>query len=231
MAASPRHIAFILDGNRRWAKKVGIPQLLGHKRGYEKADALTRYASKYGIKYLTYYVFSTENWNRSREEVGYLMDLFRDMFSANSDFFQENDIRVIAIGNIEKLPNDIINKLKNLEEKTKNNTGLVVSIAISYSSRDEITRAAKKISNSVLEGKLSIDDITEDVFASYLDTKDVPDPDLIVRTKEQRLSNFLLWQTAYSEIVFLDKLWPEFEEEDLKFVLEEFSKRSRRYGR
>lgn len=231
MPGFPEHVAFILDGNRRWAKANHVPQLLGHKHGYEKVDALTRYASKYGVKYLTYYAFSIENWNRSSEEISYLMNLFREVFEKTFEFCFENDIRVVALGNIDRLPKDIADNLRSIEEKTKDHKKLTVSFAISYSSRDEIVRAVKKIANDVANDNLTIEEITEAKLSNYLDTKGIPDPDLIVRTKEQRLSNFLLWQAAYSEIIFLDKFWPDFEEDDFRFVLEEFSKRSRRYGR
>lgn len=231
MSGFPEHVAFILDGNRRWAKANHVPQLLGHKRGYEVVDALTRCASKYGVKYLTYYVFSMENWSRSAEEVSYLMNLFREMFDRTFKFCSENDVRIIALGNISQLPDDIAADIRNITESTKDHKSLTVSFAISYSSRDEIVRAVKNIVRDIKDQKLTSDEITESMFATYLDTKDIPDPDLIVRTKEQRLSNFLLWQAAYSEIIFLDKFWPDFDENDFRFVLDEFSKRSRRYGR
>ena len=231
MLGDLKHVAFILDGNRRWAEKNGIPQLLGHRRGYENARDLIKYAGKYGIKYLTYYVFSVENWDRSKKEVDYLMDLFRYMLDIDFHFFDDEKIRVITIGDTKRLPNDITEKIKKLEEKTKNNTEIIVSIAISYSSRNEVVRACKKMLQDAISKEIKIDEITEDMFSSYLDTAEIPDPDMIIRTKENRLSNFLLWQSAYSEILFIDKFWPEFGEEDLEFAVDEFSKRVRRYGR
>lgn len=225
------HIAFILDGNRRWAKENNLPSLMGHKRGYERAKDITLLLSKYDIKYVTYYMFSTENWNRSAEEVSYLMNLFRDFFSVSDRFFNKNNIRIKAIGNFERLPDDICNNIKKLEQETENNTGLTVIPAISYSSRDEIVRAAKKIAIDTLHESINVIDLTEDIFSSYLDTAGIPDPEVLVRTSEQRISNFLLWQIAYTEVFFIDKYWPDFSEDDLKNVLEEFSNRNRRYGR
>ncbi len=225
------HIAFILDGNRRWAKENNLPSLVGHKRGYEQAKDITLLLSKYGVKYVTYYMFSTENWNRSAEEVSYLMNLFRDFFDISDGFFKKNNIHIKAIGNLERLPDDICNKIKKLEQETKSNTGLTVVPAISYSSRDEIVRVAKKIAIDTLHEKINAAVLTEDMFSSYLDTAGIPDPDALIRTSEQRISNFLLWQIAYTEVFFIDKYWPDFSEYDLKNVLEEFSNRKRRYGR
>lgn len=231
MSESLNHIAFILDGNRRWAKENNLPSLMGHKRGYERAKDMTLSLSKYGIKYVTYYMFSTENWNRSAEEVGYLMDLFRDFFNTSDGFFKKNNMRIKAIGNLDKLPDDIYSKIKKSEQETENNTGLTVIPAISYSSRDEILRATKKIALDALCKKIDPQNITESDISSYLDTAGIPDPDVIVRTSEKRISNFLLWQIAYTEVFFIDKYWPDFSEDDLVKVVEEFSKRNRRYGR
>jgi undecaprenyl diphosphate synthase len=220
-----------LDGNRRWAKARNLPSFVGHRCGYEKVKEITRLLVKYGIKYVTYYMFSTENWNRSKEEVSYLMDLFRDLFDEANDFFEKSKIRVLCIGNLEKIPKDILEKLKNLKEETKNNTVLTVTVAISYSGKDEIVRAAKKITHDVNSGVINANDLDENTFSRYLDTHGTPNPDAVVRTKEKRISNFLIWQIAYSEIFFVDKFWPDFSENDLKNVIEEFSKRDRRYGR
>jgi undecaprenyl diphosphate synthase len=231
MNDSLEHIAFILDGNRRWAKENNLPPFMGHKEGYEKAKELAGILAKYGIKYATYYVFSSENWNRSAEEIAYLMEMFRNFFIDASNFFQNNNIRIRAIGNLEKLPRDLWEKIKKIEEETKNNSGLTLIPAVSYSSREEITRATKKIVSDVLSGKININGLTEDTFASYLDTDGIPYPDALIRTSEKRISNFLTWQLAYSEIFFIDKYWPDFSEEDLKNVIVEYSKRNRRYGR
>ncbi len=225
------HIAFIPDGNRRWAKENKLPSLVGHKRGYERAKALVDALIKYDIKYATFFFFSSENWNRSSEEVTYLMNLFRDFFDGSIDYFCKRNVRVIAIGDLDKLPTDLLEKVKIIEDSTKNNNGLTFIPAISYSGKDEILRASKKIACDVASGKIDIEKIDENLFSDYLDTAGIPYPDILIRTSEERISNFLLWQCAYSEIFFVDKYWPEFSEEDLEKILEEFSKRNRRYGR
>lgn len=227
----PEHIAFIPDGNRRWAKKNKLPSLVGHRKGYERAKSLVDALIKHNIKYVTYFFFSSENWNRSSEEVTYLMNLFRDFFDGSINYFCERNIRVFTIGNLEKLPNDLREKVRTIEKETKNNNGLMLIPAISYSGRDEILRASRKIAHAVAAGKFDIEKIDEDSFSNYLDTAGIPCPDILVRTSEKRISNFLLWQCAYSEIFFVDKYWPEFSEKDLEKILEEFSKRNRRYGR
>lgn len=230
MGNSLEHIAFILDGNRRWAKAHGIPALGGHKKGYEAVRKITEILPRYGIKYVTYFAFSTENWNRSKEEVRGLFGLFRDVFDAG-EYFTQNNFRFVAIGDVTKFPKDIFEKIKYLEDATKNNTALTTIAAINYGGRDEVVRAVKKISRDIVDGKCVIDDVTEDKFASYLDTNGIPYPDAVVRTSEQRISNFLIWQLAYSEIFFLDKLWPDFNEDDLKAIVNGFSQRKRRYGK
>ncbi|MDR2723715.1 MAG: di-trans,poly-cis-decaprenylcistransferase [Holosporaceae bacterium] len=230
MSDIPKHIAFILDGNRRWARRQNISAVLGHKKGYELVKTITPLLPKYGIEYVTYYLFSMENWERSMEEVNYLMGLFRDFFSAN-DYVMQHNIRIKVIGNFEKLPLDVLEKIRFLEDFTQYNTSLTVTMAISYGGRDEIIRAAKKVIWDVMENKISIDKLDEEVFASYLDTAGLPYPDIFVRTSEKRLSNFLIWQAAYSEIFFVDKLWPDFNEDDLKNIISEFSRRERRYGK
>lgn len=229
--SQPEHLAFILDGNRRWAKENKLPSLMGHKRGYERARELVDAFIRHNIKYVTYFLFSSENWNRSTEEISYLMDLFRDFFKDSISYFREKNIRVIAIGNLTRLPEDLYAKIRKIEEETKNNDGLTLVAAISYSGKDEIVRATKKIAQKVADREIDIDDIDEDLFSKYLDTSGIPYPDALIRTSEQRISNFLLWECAYSEIFFIDKYWPDFSEADLKKVLEEFSKRNRRYGR
>ena len=230
MSNSLRHIAFVLDGNRRWAYRRNVSTLLGHKSGYELVKTITPLLPKYGIKYVTYYLFSIENWERSVEEVNYLMELFRDFFSAN-DYVMQHDIRVKAIGNLKKLPPDVLERIEYLENFTQNNTSLTVTVAISYGGRDEIVRAAGKIIRDVMEGKINTDELDEKIFSSYFDTDDLPYPDVFVRTSEKRLSNFLIWQAAYAEIFFVDKLWPDFDEGDLSRIVSEFSQRERRYGK
>ncbi|MDR1334315.1 MAG: di-trans,poly-cis-decaprenylcistransferase [Holosporaceae bacterium] len=230
MNSSLKHIAFVLDGNRRWARKRNIPSLIGHKSGYELVKKITPLLPKYGIEYVTYYMFSMENWNRTEEEVSYLLGLFRDFFSIIS-YANEHGIRVKTIGCLEKLPGDILEKIRYVEDATKNNSSLTAILAISYGGRDEVVRAAKKIAQDVLAQKIVLDEVDEEMFASYLDTSGIPYPDAFVRTSEKRISNFLIWQAAYAEIFFIDKLWPDFNEDDLSDIVYEFSQRERRYGR
>ncbi|MDR2268009.1 MAG: di-trans,poly-cis-decaprenylcistransferase [Holosporaceae bacterium] len=229
--ASLQHVAIIIDGNRRWAVANGLSRLSGHKKGYEKVKEITFLLPKYGIKYVTYYLFSFENWNRSAEEVGFIMNIFRDAFHNLSSVFHEHKTRFMAIGNLSILPEDIQKGLATLSEETDCYDAFTVIAAISYSGREEILRATRKIAADVMAGKLSPYNLNEDDFSNYLDTKGIPYPCAIVRTSEKRLSNFLPWQSAYSEIFFLDKLWPDFSEDDLKDVINDFSKRKRRYGR
>ncbi|MDR1362121.1 MAG: di-trans,poly-cis-decaprenylcistransferase [Holosporaceae bacterium] len=226
-----RHIAFIMDGNRRWAKAHGVSQFMGHKKGYEKAKEVTFLLPKYGIKYATYYLFSSENWNRSAEEVGFLMDIFREAFASLAGVFHKYKTSFVAIGNLGILPVDIQESIVALENATRDYDEFTIIAAISYSGRNEILRAAQKIATEALEGKLNPYNLTEDDFADYLDTKGIPYPCAVVRTSEKRLSNFLAWQTAYSELFFVDKLWPDFSADDLKTVIDEFSHRKKRYGR
>lgn len=220
----------MLDGNRRWARRHNLSSLVGHKNGYEVVKKITPLLPKYGIKYVTYYMFSMENWNRSKEEIDYLMNIFRGFFSA-SDYANDHGIRIRTIGCLEKLPRDIFEKIRQLEDSTKNNTELTVVVAISYGGRDEIVRAAKKITRDAIENKITVDEMNEEMFASYLDTGDLPYPDAFVRTSEKRISNFLIWQAAYAEIFFIDKFWPDFNEDDLRDIVYEFSQRERRYGK
>ncbi|MBR1733874.1 MAG: di-trans,poly-cis-decaprenylcistransferase [Alphaproteobacteria bacterium] len=227
----PEHLAFILDGNRRWAKENNLPSLIGHKKGYERAKSLVDFFINRNIKYVTYFLFSSENWNRSTDEVSYLMDLFRNFFKDSISYFQEKNIRLIAIGNLEKLPNDLYKKVKEIEEATKEHNGLTLIAAISYSGRDDIVRATKKIAKKIQNKEMALEDINEDSFALNLDTKGIPYPDILIRTSERRISNFLLWQCAYSELFFVDKYWPDFSENDLDRILDEFLNRNRRYGR
>ncbi|MDR0753684.1 MAG: di-trans,poly-cis-decaprenylcistransferase [Holosporaceae bacterium] len=230
MSDALKHIAFVLDGNRRWARKQNLSTLFGHKSGYERVKTITSLLPKYGIKYVTYYLFSMENWERTAEEVNYLLELFRNFFSVD-DYVMRHSIRVKALGNLEKLPPDVFEKVKYLEDLTSSNTYLTVAMAISYGGRDEIVRATQKIVRDVMEGRINIVELNERIFASYLDTAGMPYPDAFVRTGEKRLSNFLIWQSAYAEIFFVDKLWPDFDESDLEKIVLEFSQRERRYGK
>ena len=206
----PAHVALILDGNGRWAKKRGLPRQFGHKKGCETLEQVVEDAARLGIRYLTVYGFSTENWKRPEEEVGALMQLFR--------FYAKRLL-------------DIVDAINVLEEKTKKNTGMTFVIAVNYGSRDEITRAVRKIMTDVENGKIAPEDMTEKVFASYLDTAGIPDPDLMIRTSgELRLSNYLLWQLAYSELYVTECLWPDFNKEELLNAIRQYNKRERRFG-
>jgi undecaprenyl diphosphate synthase len=231
MDHSVRHIAFIPDGNRRWARRQGLPPLLGHKKCYELIKTLMPVVADLGIRYMTCYMFSMENWKRSEEEVAYLMEIFRGFFSDLKDYVAKHDIRVAAIGDLERAPADIAEKISYLEDFTKNHQSLTMVAAVSYGGRDEIVRAARRIVRDFADGRAAPDELDEDMFASRLDTAGIPYPDILVRTGEKRLSNFLIWQTAYSEIFFVDKLWPDFNEDDLRDIISEFSRRERRYGK
>lgn len=226
----PEHIAIIMDGNRRWAKKNNLNTAQGHKEGAENLKRISKFANKIGIKYLTVYAFSTENWKRSEEEVGAIMKLLKFYIL---DFFKSYDenIKVNVIGKIGDLPKDLQKEIRSVEKKTKNNTGLVLNIAFNYGGRDEIVTAVKTITQKVLDGKLKIDDITENEISNSLYTAGQPDPDLLIRTSgEERISNFLPWQISYSEFVFTDKYWPEYSNSDLLESIQIYQKRTRRFG-
>ena len=227
----PKHIAIILDGNRRWAKSKGKPASFGHKTGADTLEKIVRYANKIGIKYLTAYVFSTENWKRSQEEVSALMMILQnylDDFGKRADL---ENIKINIIGNPNRLSEKMQKSINNCMERTKNNTGIVFNIALNYGGRDEILRAVSKIANEVKENNLNPDEITENTIQENLYTKNQPDPDLVIRTSgEMRLSNFLLWQIAYSEFLFVQKNWPDFNEQDLDKAIEEYQKRTRKFG-
>ena len=227
----PAHVALILDGNGRWAKKRGLPRQLGHKKGCETLEQGVEDAARLGIRYLTVYGFSTENWKRPEEEVGALMQLFRFYAKRLLAMAEKNNIRVRMIGERSRFAPDIVGAINVLEEKTKKNTGMTFVIAVNYGSRDEITRAVRKIMTDVEEGKIAPEDMTEEVFASYLDTAGIPDPDLMIRTSgELRLSNYLLWQLAYSELYVTECLWPDFNKEELLNAIRQYNKRERRFG-
>lgn len=227
----PAHVALILDGNGRWAKKRGLPRQVGHKKGCETVEQIVEDAARIGIKYLTVYGFSTENWKRPEEEVGALMQLFRFYTKRLLKIATESNVRVKMIGERNRFAPDIIDGINQLEEQTKENTGLTFVIAVNYGGRDEITRAVRKVMEAVKAGTLSAEEMTENVFASYLDTADIPDPDLLIRTSgELRLSNYLLWQLAYSELYVTDCLWPDFNKEELMEAIRQYNKRDRRFG-
>ena len=227
----PKHIAIILDGNGRWAKKRGLPRSMGHKEGCVTVEKTVEIAARMGVEYLTVYGFSTENWKRSSEEVGALMQLFRFYMVRLLKTAKANNVRVRMIGERSRFAQDIIDGINRLEEETKENTGLTFVIAVNYGGRDEITRAVRRMSEDCKLGKLDPESITESTVASYLDTAGMPDPDLLIRTSgELRLSNYLLWQLAYSEIYITDCLWPDFDRAELVKAIEAYNKRDRRFG-
>lgn len=227
----PNHVAIILDGNGRWAKSKGMPRNYGHVQGAKNVEVICEEAYRMGIQYLTVYAFSTENWKRSQDEVDALMKLLRNYMKTCLKTAEKNNMCVRVIGDITRLDEDIRTRILQLEEATKNNTGLHFQIAINYGSRDEMRRAITKLAEDVKRGSLEPYDITEEKIAKYLDTEGIPDPDLLIRTSgELRLSNYLLWQLAYAEFYFADVHWPDFNKAELEKAIEHFNKRDRRYG-
>ncbi len=227
----PDHVALILDGNGRWAKKRGLPRTMGHKEGCVTVEKTVEIAARMGIRYLTVYGFSTENWKRSVEEVGALMQLFRYYMVRLLKIAKANNVRVKMIGERSRFDRDIVEGINRLERETKDNTGLTFVIAVNYGGRDEIVRAARRMAEDLEQGKIEKEEITEQSFASYLDTAGIPDPDLLIRTSgELRLSNYLLWQLAYTEIYVTDCLWPDFDKEELEKAIAAYNKRDRRFG-
>ena len=227
----PTHIAIIMDGNRRWAKAKGMPASFGHKEGAKTLEKIVRYANKIGIKYITVYAFSTENWKRTTEEVNSLMTLFQSYLDYYSKKADSENIKVKIIGSRVGLSERMKESIKNCMERTKNNTGTTFSIALNYGGREELLNAIKEIAEEVKENKLEVENISEEKINSKLYTNYAPDPDLLIRTSgEIRLSNFLPWQLVYSEFVFVEKNWPDFEEEDLDLAIEEYQKRTRKFG-
>ena len=227
----PNHIAIIMDGNRRWAKSKNLPVKMGHKQGAETLKKVVRYANKKGIKYMTVYAFSTENWKRSEEEVSALMNLLENYLD---EFAKEADVENIVIrvlGSMKELSSKLQKKIEETVERTKSNTGIVFNIALNYGGRAEILKAVKEIAIDYKNENIKLEDIDEEIFAKHLYTECSPDPDLLIRTSgEIRLSNFLPWQTVYTEFVFLDKLWPDFSEKDLDEAIEIYKKRNRKFG-
>ena len=230
-ARLPKHIAIILDGNGRWAKKRHLPKVLGHREGAENVDRITETCRKMGIKALTLYSFSTENWKRSKEEVDALMKLLYNYLVKKYNKFQKNNIRFNAIGELDAIPEKTKNKLFDVMQKTSKNDSMVLTLALNYGGRREIVEAAKLLAQRVKNGEIITSDITEDLFDKSLYTKDLPEVDLMIRTSgEMRLSNFLLWQLSYSEIYVTPKLWPDFRKKDLEVAIVDYQKRERRYG-
>ena len=229
---SLKHIAIIMDGNGRWAKKRGLPRNSGHKKGAQTVIDIAKAAKEIGVKYLTLYAFSTENWKRSEEEVLGLMNLLREYLDKNFEELKENDVRIVFIGERNMLDSDIVSKMKKLEQETENNKSLFLQVALSYGSRQEIISAVKRAALMAVKQDISVEDINEDMFSKLLYTSAVPDPDLVIRTSgEQRISNYLLWQIAYSEFYFTDTLWPDFTKKELISIVENFNTRERRYGK
>ena len=227
----PNHIAIILDGNGRWAKAKGLPRGYGHVKGCANLEQVCYDIKDLGVKYLTVYAFSTENWKRSREEVDGLMKLFRSYLKKCIKISRDNKMKIKIIGDISAFAPDIQESIRKLEEFSKDYDELYFQIAMNYGSRDEITRGMRKMAQDVADGKVSPDQITEDTIGSYLDTAGVPDPDLLIRTSgEQRLSNFLMWQLAYTEFYFTDVPWPDFNKAELVQAIEKYNQRDRRYG-
>ncbi|MCI8291315.1 MAG: isoprenyl transferase [Clostridia bacterium] len=227
----PKHVAMIMDGNRRWAREKGLDYRLGHKQGAKTLENIVRYAKKIGIKYITVYAFSTENWKRSEEEVGALMLLLKTYLDDYGKRADTENIKIKILGDVNVLSNGLQKSIANAVERTKDNEGITFSIALNYGGRDEIVHAIKKIAEEVKEGNLEVSEINEDIVSDSLYTKGIPDPDLVIRTSgELRTSGFLTWQAVYSEYLFLDKYWPDFSEEDLDLAVAEFQKRKRNFG-
>jgi undecaprenyl diphosphate synthase len=230
-ATPPAHVAIIMDGNGRWAKARGLPRTIGHQRGAEAVRRTVSGAVELGIAYLTLYGFSSENWKRPTTEIDDLMALLRYYLRSEINEMDRNGVRIRVIGDRQRLAGDIVQLIDEAEQRTRGNARLNLTVALSYGGRSEIAQAARRIAAAVQAGQLQLDDVSEECFARHLLTVDIPDPDLVIRTSgEKRVSNFLLWQSAYAELVFLDRLWPDFTRDDLAGAIEEFHRRDRRYG-
>lgn len=227
-----KHLAIIMDGNRRWAKKHGLPAAAGHKQGAKNLEKICQDVKDLGIKYLTLYAFSTENWQRSKEEVDTLMNLMRSYLKDNLQELQKNNVKILFIGERSMLDKDIVERMNEIEKQTENNHDFTLCLAISYGSRQEIISAVRKAAQLVESGDITIQNIDEELFSNLLYTKDIPDPDLLIRTSgEQRISNYLLWQIAYSELYFTEVMWPEFDRKELEKIIQNYHTRDRRYGK
>jgi undecaprenyl diphosphate synthase len=228
----PEHVAIVLDGNGRWAKQKKMPRNYGHSVGSKNVEKIAEEAYRIGIKHLTVYAFSTENWNRPKEEVDALMKLLGSYLKDCLKTSSKNNMKVRIIGDISRLDEEMQNRIRELEEVSAKNTGLNFQVALNYGSRDEMIRGIKNLAIDVKTGKINLEDIDETLFTNYLDTKGIPDPDLLIRTSgEQRLSNFLLWQLAYTEFYFTDVLWPDFNKKELMKAMEYYNSRDRRFGK
>lgn len=232
MGNIPRHIAIIMDGNGRWAQARGLSRVQGHQEGGKRVDDIIRAADKQGVKYLTLYAFSKENWQRPSAEVAFLMELLSSHLDTKFRELMENNVSFNTIGEIKDLPASIQKKIARNTEALKKNTGLVLTLALSYSSRVEITQAVRQIAEKVAQGKMKAEEVTEDAISNHLYTAGLPDPDLLIRTSgELRISNFLLWQISYAELYVTEKFWPDFTEEEFVKALDEYQRRERRFGR
>ncbi len=228
----PGHIAIIMDGNGRWAKQQGKKRIFGHKHAVTAVRQTTEAAAELGIKYLTLYAFSTENWERPKDEISALMSLLVSTINSETKTLTENNIRLLAIGDFERMPENVCKKLKEIINRTAGNTGMSLILALSYSSRWEILNAVRRIAGEVNAGILNPDELNSTLFSNYLTTKDIPDPELLIRTSgEYRVSNFLLWQIAYAELYFTEKLWPDYTKEDLYTAILDYQRRERRFGK
>ncbi len=228
----PTHIAVIMDGNARWAKNKGLPVAMGHKAGSKAIKTLVKSAIEFGVKYLTIYAFSTENWQRPKEEVGYLMFLLKEYLTKEVNDLIENGVKIVVSGNLENIEESLVKRIRSIEEQTKNNQAICLNVAFDYGSRQEIVDGLKKIVLAIEENKINLSEINEDLISKNLYQSQIPDPDLLIRTAgELRLSNFLLWQLAYSELYFTEKFWPDFSKEDLYEAIFNFNQRKRNYGK
>ncbi len=228
----PVHIAIIMDGNGRWAARHGNARIFGHEKGVESVRSVVEGAGEIGVKYLTLYAFSTENWERPREEVNALMELLIHAIEEETDELDKNNVRLGVIGNVDQLPENVKKKLFASIDKLKSNTGLNLILALSYSAKWEILNAVKEIAREIRQGKVTPEEINESLFENFLTTREIPDPELLIRTSgEYRISNFLLWQIAYTEFYFPEKLWPDFRKEDLFEAIRDFQQRERRFGK
>jgi undecaprenyl diphosphate synthase len=231
MAAVPRHVAIIMDGNGRWARARGLPRSAGHRKGVEALRRAVRAAGEMGIEYLTIFSFSSENWSRPPAEVSFLLDLMRHFVRQDVAELDRENVRIRIIGDRQGLASDIVTLIEETEERTRTNTGLTLIVAFNYGSRQEIAKAAQELARAVKEGHIEPDSITPEVFGRHLATEGIPDPDLLIRTSgEQRLSNYLLWQCAYTEFVFVDEYWPDFNRETMERAIAEYLTRERRFG-
>ena len=227
----PKHIAIIMDGNRRWAKNKKIPTMLGHREGVQTLKKITRYASDIGIKYLTVYAFSTENWSRKKEEVDFLMYLVGEVLQNELEELNKNNVKITFIGNYTELPQPVPKEVEKAIENTKNNTGLKLQVALNYGSRAEIIHAVQEIGKKIINKEIKPEDIDDELISQHLYTKGIPDPCLLIRTGgEQRISNYLLWQCAYTEFYSTEALWPDFSIKEFEKAIDEFNTRQRRFG-